>query len=152
MTSDVTRGTLARAVLEGLAFEARTSLEPLLAFAGLDTIPSITAIGGGAKNDLLLRIKASVINTPIRVLDVEEGTALGAAMLGGLAAAVYRDVDDAVASIRSQSHVVEPMQDTVAVYDAYYRDVYRDLYNTLRPLNHRIHALAVGETEAESPG
>jgi xylulokinase len=149
VTSDVTRGTLARAVLEGLAYEARASLEPLLAFAGLDAIPQTTAIGGGSKNELLLDIKASVINAPIRVLEVEEATALGAAMLGGLGAGVYRDVDDAVAAIRSQAHDVAPVPDAVPVYDQYFRDVYQHLYDTLRPLNQRIHPLATGESTTE---
>jgi xylulokinase len=141
LTTDATRGTLARAVLEGLAYEGRSTLEPLFGLAGLEEIPSISVIGGGAKNDLLLRIKASVMKTTLRVLDVEEATALGAAILGGLGAGVYRDVPDALTQIRSQPTLVEPQPEAARLYDAFFRDVYQLIYDALRPLNHRIHEL-----------
>ncbi len=49
LTSDATRGTLARAVLEGIAYEGRATLEPLLGLAGLAGMPEIAVIGGGAR-------------------------------------------------------------------------------------------------------
>lgn len=150
LTSDATRGTLARAVLEGLAYEGRATLEPLLAFAGLASMPAIAVIGGGARNDLLLRIKASVMKSTLQVLDVEEGTALGAAILGGLGAGIYRDIPDALAAIRRGARAVEPDSNAMVFYDTYFRDVYQHLYEALRPLNHRIHALTIGDTAEES--
>lgn len=150
LTSDATRGTLTRAVLEGLAYEGRATLEPLLGFAGLPAMPAISVIGGGAKNDLLLQIKAAVMKTTLHVLDVEEATALGAAILAGLAAGVYRDVTHALATIRRQPTVVPPEPVAAAFYDTYFRDVYQHLYEALRPINHRIHALTIGDTAGES--
>lgn len=145
LTSDASRGTLVRAVLEGLAYEGRATLEPLLGYAGLQGMPSIAVIGGGARNDLLLRIKASVMRTTLRVLDVEEATALGAAMLGGLGAGVYRDVAAARARVRIHAKLVEPEPAAASFYDEYYREVYQHLYEALRPLNHRIHRLSLGD-------
>ncbi|MEA2511610.1 MAG: hypothetical protein QOJ59_1097 [Thermomicrobiales bacterium] len=145
LTSDATRGTLARAVLEGLAYEGRATLEPLLGLAGVDRMPAIAVIGGSAKNDLLLRIKASVMRTSLHVLDVAEATSLGAAILGGLGAGIYQSVADALASIRLQSTVVEPDPAAADFYDAYFRDVYSHLYEALKPVNHRIHALNAGD-------
>jgi xylulokinase len=150
LTSDATRGTLARAVLEGLAYEGRATLEPLLGFADLESTPPIAVIGGGAKNDLLLRIKASVMKTTLHLLDVEEGTALGAAILGGLGAGVYRDIPDALSTIRRRPRLVEPEPDAAVFYDAYFHDVYQHLYEALRPLNRRIHGLMIGDTPDES--
>jgi len=147
LTTDATRGTLARAVLEGLAYEGRATLEPLLGLPGLAQVPSIAVIGGGARNDLLLRIKASVMKTTLRVLDVEEATALGAAILGGLGAGVYRDVSDALATIRAQPSLVGPEPHAARCYDAYFRDVYQLMYDALRPLNHRIHDLTLGDAD-----
>jgi hypothetical protein len=89
---------------------------------------------------LLLRIKASVMNLPLAVLDLEEATALGAAILGGIGAGVYRDVGDALGQIRAQPTVVEPEPAWAAVYDRYFREVYLHIYDALQPLNHRIHA------------
>jgi xylulokinase len=150
LTSDANRGTLARAVFEGLAYEGRATLEPLLGYAGLAAMPVISVIGGGAKNDVLLHIKAAVMRTSLNVLDVKEATALGAAMLGGLGAGVYQDAAAARATIRLHARLVEPEPSAADFYDAYFRDVYQHLYDALRPLNHTIHRLTVGDAPDES--
>ena len=49
-------------------------------------VSTMYAIGGGTRNTLLMEIKASVFNEVIQVVDMEEAVALGAAMLGGVAA------------------------------------------------------------------
>ncbi len=90
------------------------------------------------------------MKTSLRVLDVEEGTALGAAMLGGLGAGIYRDLPDALATIRSRPRSVEADPDAAIFYDAYFHDVYQHLYEALRPLNHRIHGLIIGDDAGES--
>jgi xylulokinase len=145
LTSDASRGTLARAVLEGLAYEARASLEPLLEHAGLEGMPTISVIGGGAKNDLLLQIKASVLQTALRILDVDEATSLGAAMLGGLGAGVYRDIANALATVQIGARLVEPEPAAATFYDAYFREVYQEIYDALRATNHRIHRLSIDD-------
>lgn len=143
LTSDHDRGTLTRAVCEGLAYEARCTMEPLLAYAGLKSFPEIAVIGGGTKNELLIRIKAAVMNARLRVLDLDEATALGAAMLGGIGAGVFENATEALATIAPASHVVEPDPADVAVYASAYEEVYRGLYDTLRATNHLIHAQQV---------
>lgn len=150
LTTDVTQGAMMRAVLEGLAYEARSSVEPLLGYAGLGSMPEISVIGGGAKNDLLLRIKASVMDTRLNVLDLDEATALGAAILGGIGAGVYRDVDDALATVSVHPRAIDPDPEAVPVYETYFREVYRLLYDALAPLNHRIHALMIGNRPSDA--
>ena len=59
----------------------------------------VVAIGGGTSNDLLMRIKATTLNRPFVVAGVDEATALGAAILGGIGAGVYRDAADAIAAL-----------------------------------------------------
>ena len=141
LTTDVERGTLFRAVLEGLAYEARLSVEPLIGFYGLDGMPEISVTGGGSKNDLFLRIKASVYNQPLRIVDLQEASALGAAMLAGIGAGVYRDAADALQHVQSRPSTVEPNAEDVSFYERYYSRVYKRMYEALRPLNHAIHAL-----------
>lgn len=149
LTSDVERGTLFRAVLEGIAFEARASTEGLVELAGMATPSSISVIGGSAKNSLLLRIKASVMNRTLRVMDFEEATALGAAILAGIGAGVYRDVEEALGQMQAHPTLIEPDPEEVEIYDRYFTEVYQRLYDTLRPLNHRIHALMNREPDGE---
>ncbi|NJO38813.1 MAG: carbohydrate kinase, partial [Rhizobiales bacterium] len=65
LTADHDRAALYRAVLEGLAFEARLSVDGLDGIDGIPEILTIRAIGGNTQNALLMRIKASVYRRPI---------------------------------------------------------------------------------------
>jgi xylulokinase len=144
LTTDADTAALTRAVLEGVAFEGRATIEPLLAFAGLPPLTDATVVGGTARNELLLQIKASVMNLRLHVLELEEVGALGAAMLGGIAAGVYLSVDAAVAAIERTDHVIEPNPDSVQIYDTIFTDVYQHMYQALRPFHHRMHDLFTG--------
>jgi xylulokinase len=138
VTFDAKRGALYRAVLEGLAYEARYSLDSLLPYLPGTHVEHVVATGGGTRNQLLMRIKASVYNRPLRVVSIDEATALGAAMLAGLGAGVYTDVAGAVRSIRYTTTVVEPEPATADFYARSFEQVYRALYPSVRDLHHAI--------------
>jgi xylulokinase len=141
LSTDAKRGTLFRAILEGLAYESRHTLESLLAYPGVESIQKVFATGGSTRNPLLMRIKATVLNQAIIVAKVAEATCLGAAILGGLGAGVYADVPSTLAQLRHEQTVVEPVADEVALYEAYYQQIYRQLYLALKPLHHAIYQL-----------
>jgi xylulokinase len=141
LSTDVTRGALLRAVLEGLAFDSRNSLEPLLVHSGVKKLRAIYAIGGGTQNRLLMRIKATVLDRTITVVGVEEATSLGAAILGGIGAGVYADVPSALRELRYAETPVEPVPDQAPLYDAYFEQVYQQIYPSLRNVHHAIHRL-----------
>ena len=126
------RGALVRAVLEGVAFGLRDSLE-LLADARRRASRSARASGGGARSDLWLRIVASVLGIPLERAVAEEGAAYGAALLGGVAAGVFADVHEAVAAcvrVRDGSSPSPPGPTRTPADIARYRA----LYPALRPL------------------
>ena len=81
------RGALVRAVLEGVAYGLRDSLE-LLREIGVDARVGRVS-GGGARSELWLRIVASVLGLPLELTAVEEGAAYGAALLAGVRAGVW---------------------------------------------------------------
>ena len=141
LSADAGRGALFRAVLEGLAFETRNSLEPLLEHVGVEDLRAIHAIGGGSQNRLLMRIKATVLDQTITVVGVEEAASLGAAVLGGVGAGVYRDVPSALGELRYAETPVEPVPEEVSFYDAAFRRAYRRIYPSLRDLHHEVHDL-----------
>jgi xylulokinase len=141
LSTDVGRGALFRAVLEGLAYDSRNSLEPLLAHAGLEELLAINAIGGGTQNRLLMQIKATVLDQEITVSGVEEATSLGAAILGGLGAGVYDDLPSAREELRHEESLIEPTSSEVAFYDDAFRKVYGRLYPSLRGVHHEIEDL-----------
>jgi xylulokinase len=126
------RGALVRAVLEGVAYGLRDSLE-LLRALGVDAERGRVS-GGGARSALWLRIVASVLGLPLeRTAASEEGAAFGAALLGGVATGVFADAAEAVASCVHVTDRIEPDPAWQAVYeDGYAR--FRMLYPALRPL------------------
>jgi xylulokinase len=125
------RGALARAVLEGVAYGLRDSLELL---RGLGVAAEVGRVsGGGARSELWLRIVASVLGLPLERTVVEEGAAYGAALLGGVREGVFADASEAVAACVRVRDRIEPEPDWRAAYeDGYAR--YRELYPTLRRL------------------
>jgi xylulokinase len=123
------RGALVRAVLEGVAYGLRDSLDLL---RELGVAPGRARVsGGGARSELWLRIIASVLEMPLERPAVEEGAAYGAALLGGVAARVWPDVQAAVAACVRVRDEVEPGPAWVAAYAAG-RERFRALYPALR--------------------
>jgi xylulokinase len=125
------RGALARAVLEGVAFALRDSFE-LLRELDISTATA-RASGGGARSDLWLRIVASVLDMPLERTAAQEGAAYGAALLGGVAAGVFGDVEEAVESCIKVRDVVEPEPEWSSTYDDVY-STFRRLYPALSSL------------------
>jgi xylulokinase len=125
------RGAFVRAVLEGVAYGLRDSLE-LLRELGVDPRDGRVS-GGGARSELWLRILASVLGLPIRRTTADEGSAYGAALLGGVAAGVFRDVHEAVTTCVRLLDPVDPDPQWVDAYEHGYRR-FQLLYPALRPL------------------
>lgn len=125
------RGALVRAVLEGVAFGLRDSLE-LLARIGVQAEVGRVS-GGGSRSSLWLRIVASVLGLPLERTAVEEGAAYGAALLGGVAAGTFADVHEAVGACVKPTETVEPDPEWVEVYESRY-ERFRALYPALRRL------------------
>ena len=125
------RGALVRAVLEGVAFGLRDSLE-LLRAIGVEP-RSARVSGGGARSELWLRIVASVLELSLERTAAEEGAAFGAALLGGVAAGVFADVHEAVTATVRVRDTIEPEPEWIEPYAEAYRR-FRSLYPALRPL------------------
>ena len=127
------RGALVRAVLEGVAFGLRDSLELVRALGG--PADRARASGGGARG-LWLRIVASVLGLPIELTAVEEGSAYGAALLGGVVGGMFADVPEAVGRCVRVSATIEPDPAWQAAYeDTYTR--FRALYPALNSVKER---------------
>lgn len=121
---------MTRAVLEGVSFGLRDSLE-LIKGLGVP-IEQVRASGGGARSPLWRQIQADVFGAELVLINITEGAAFGAALLAGVGAGVYKDVREAVdASVRVVSRT-QPQPDAVAAYDKLY-PLYRGLYPALKP-------------------
>lgn len=143
LSSDTGPGHVARAVLEGLAYEYQQAYDSMVKTFGFSP-GRILATGGGARNPLWLRIKASLMGRPLTIAQVDEAVCLGAAMLGGVGAGVYAGFEDAAARVRYATEVVEPDVTWHELYQARYREVFLPLYGVLRDVNHVVSGRFVG--------
>jgi xylulokinase len=121
------RGALWRAMLEGVAFGLRDSLELLRELGARPEAGRVS--GGGARSELWLRIVASVLGLPLERMESDEGSAFGAALLAGVREGVFADAAEAVERCVRVRDVIEPVWDYEAGYARF-----RALYPALRPL------------------
>jgi xylulokinase len=121
-----------RAVLEGVAYGLRDSLELLRALGVEAGVGRVS--GGGARSELWRRIVASVLGVPLeRTAGAEEGAGFGAALLGGVSMGVFADAAEAVAACVRVTDRIEPEPAWTVAYQEGY-DRFRELYPALRPL------------------
>jgi xylulokinase len=122
------RAHLTRAVLEGVSFGLRDSVE-LMKRLGLD-VAQVQAVGGGASNPVWRQILADVLGAEITTSTAAvEGAAQGAAMLAGVGIGAYASVEAAAGTLSGEAERSQPGADA-AVYEAYYPR-YQALYPAL---------------------
>jgi xylulokinase len=126
---------IAKAVLEGLCFELRVNLD-LLRGAGIK-IDELYAVGGGARSPLWLQLKADICQTSLRVPEVTDAACLGAALLAGVGAGVYRDLQQAVDCAVRLGRKIQPDGEDAEAYEMRYA-LYQRVYPTLRALHRQM--------------
>lgn len=131
MSMDTTREDMTLAVLEGVAFGLRDSLEVARSL-GID-IKRTKICGGGAKSPLWKKIIANVMNLKVDVIESEEGPALGGAILAAVGCGEYPDVETATKQFVQVIDTVEPDKELVAKYEVKYQK-FRKIYPTVKEL------------------
>jgi len=124
------RAHMVRAIMEGVAFALRDSLEIMRAL-GPGPAQVVSAGGGGSKQPWQ-GILASVLGLPVMSAVGAERTAVGAALLAGLATGIYANPAEARARAVRYEPAVEPQPADAARYDELYA-FYRELYPALKP-------------------
>jgi xylulokinase len=123
-----TRGHLTRALLEGVAFGLRDSLE-LMRGVGLPAITEIRISGGGARSRLWRQIVADILGVSLVIPTTHEGAAYGAALLAGVGAGRWQSVERACETIVVMPDVT-PIPENLTGYESLY-ERYRALYPAL---------------------
>lgn len=131
MTMDTSREDMTQAVLEGVAFALRDSLEVAKSL-GI-RLERTKICGGGAKSPLWKRIIANVMNLKVDAIASEEGPGLGAAMLAAVACGEYSSVEEAASKIVKVVDTVEPDPELAARYEKQYQK-FRKIYPACREL------------------
>lgn len=122
---------MTQAVLEGVAFALRDSLEVAKALGIKLTRTKIC--GGGAKSPLWKKMIANVLNLKVDVIESEEGPALGAAMLAAVACSAYPDVETIAGKVVKVVETFEPDPALTAKYNQRYKK-FKEIYPALKPV------------------
>ena len=131
MTMDTTREDMTQAVMEGVAFGMKDSLEAAKAM-GI-TVSRSMVCGGGAKSPLWRKIFANVLNLELDVPETEQGPGYGGAVLAAVACGEFKTVEEAVGKLVKVTDPVVPDPAIAARYEEKYR-TFRKLYPALKEL------------------
>lgn len=138
LSLSTSEGEIIRAILEGITYEIAMCVE---VFSTLGhPLHEFRCSGGGAKSAAWMQIKADILNAEIAVPEVNEAGCLGMALLAGTATGVYPSLAEAVARTVKVGRRYQPNPKHAAIYRENMA-LYRDIYPTIRDLNHRITTL-----------
>ncbi|MBQ8945276.1 MAG: xylulokinase [Lachnospiraceae bacterium] len=131
MTMDTSRADMTQAVLEGVAFALRDSLEVARSL-GINLERS-KICGGGAKSPLWKKMIANICNIKVDVIESEQGPGMGGAMLAAVACGEYKSVQEAADSIVKVVDTVDPDPELVKLYEERYLQ-FKKIYPTVKAL------------------
>lgn len=131
MTMDTTRADMVQAVLEGVAFAIRDSVEVARSL-GIDIKRSMIC-GGGAKSPLWKTIFANVLGIPLDMVRTEQGPGYGAVMLAMVGCGLYPDVRSAAAALVETASTVMPDPELTELYEKRY-SAFRRIYPAMKGL------------------
>ena len=123
-----TRAHIIRAILEGVSFEIRTNVEVMRELG----IPSreVRVTGGAARSETWMQIQADILRTPVIRTQMEEATALGAAILAFKGVGVFKSVARAAEEMVQTLEPLKPTKETLNVYQNAYR-TFKSLYSAI---------------------
>ena len=140
LTAAHTKAHLIRAILEGVAFSLRDSLEIFHKLA--IPVTQVRLSGGGSQNPFWRQIQADIYRQELVTLGTSEGSAYGAALLAAGGTGIFSSVEEACGQSIRVREKVTPRPAAMALYDRYYQ-VYRSFYPTVKAHSHQLAELGV---------
>lgn len=131
ISMDTSRADMMQAVLEGVCFGIRDSIEVARSL-GIE-IKTSRICGGGAKSPLWKKMFANICNIEIESIETEEGPGFGGAMLAMVACGEYPDVETVAKKFVKVTQKIIPDPELVSLYEKKYNK-YREIYPALKPV------------------
>ena len=131
MSMDTTREEMTQAVLEGVAFGLRDSLEVARSL-GIQ-IERTKICGGGAKSPLWRKMIANIMNLKVDIIESEEGPGYGGAILAAVGCKEFQSVEEAAEKLVKVVETVEPEPELAAKYEKQYQK-FRQIYPAMKSL------------------
>jgi xylulokinase len=130
LTHRTSTGSMVRAIMEGITFELRRTLE-IVEKAGNQIVELYTS-GGGSRSALWSQIKADIYQKPVITLEASEGTVLGSAILAGVGIGVFKDAQEGADRCLEVKRVYQPNPENFARYDRLY-ELFKEVHDQLQP-------------------
>lgn len=130
-----TREELLKALMDGLAYEMKLNLQSMRR-AGV-SIRRMRCVGGAARSEAWLQMKADVLDICIETLQIREAACLGAAMIAAWAFGSFPDLVQASEAMVHMKTRYEPHPEHVQLYEKSF-ELYQQLYDALLPIHHAI--------------
>ncbi len=131
LTVEHTTSDLYRAMMEGVVYEMMLNME-YLKKAGICPA-KLRATGGGASSEVWMQMKADVLDIPVTSLGSAEAGAAGCAMMAGIAAGIFEDLEEAARKLITEKKTYYPRREWHERYQTHY-ERYRQVYQAVRPL------------------
>ncbi len=138
ITTTATRGQVVRAVFEATCYQLARQIAVIEDNTGA-SCRRLRALGGVQKNEFWLQMKSDVTGLPVEVTDNPEVTLLGAAILAGIGAGIYRDEHDAFSRMKFNLTTFEPDMNRHAEY----REVYDTVFSKVAPALREVYGASV---------
>ena len=136
LSNTATHADMLRSVIEGINYQfldIRQSME-----TGLNcSFDNIIVSGGGSQNEFWLQNKTDMLGLPIKVSNIKEASALGAAMLAGVAISLYTNLDEAYERVKKPGKVYKPDMELNAKYKSLFK-IYKSIYPALKPVSNAL--------------
>jgi len=126
---NVNRNQLYRAFLEGETYEMKVNID-CLEDSGI-IINELRTVGGGAKSDLWMQIRADILGKKVVSLNIEEAGTVGSAILAGTAIGIYSSIKEAENELVKEKKIYYPNPNNNDIYQANY-ERYKKLYLNLK--------------------
>ena len=137
LTLSTNRRQMLQAVVEGVTHEMKLLVDRLEESSG-DPFDVIRAFGGPAKSAKWLQLKADISGKKVEAVAVEEASALGAAILAGVATGVYNSYEEAIQAVIKIKATYRPRSEIHQKY-AQQHEIYKKLVKALKPVNKELY-------------
>ena len=122
-----------RAIIEGLCYGLLDGLNNMQTRAKIQ-VDRVGVSGGGSQSDVICQILSDVVGKPVYRVQTHETSGLGAAMVSFVGVNQFKDLDEALKSMRHVKDEFVPNAADHKIYHEYYNRVYRRMYRYMRPL------------------
>ena len=134
LSNHVSRADIIRSTVEGLTYKTRELLDAMNTNRE-EKLTVIKATGGAVKNSFWMQAKADILGVPVEAPELYEATPLGAAMLAGIGAGLYRDEEDAIKAVYKSGASYEPDLKKYELYSDYYKNIFLKVQRSLKEVN-----------------